>query len=72
MLSSRNHGHDSSPSLLPRCAWWIDIVDVWARPTLIVSGALRGLDGEKAEAPSTPRTIAGMSSLWPLWFALTV
>jgi hypothetical protein len=70
--SSRNCGLDDSPSLLPRHAEWIDVVDVRARSPLVVSEALRGLDGEKAKAPSMPRTIPGMGSKQPLQFSSTI
>jgi hypothetical protein len=70
--SSQNRGRDGSPSLLPRHTGWIDVVDVRAWSPLIVSGALRGLDGEKAEAPSAPRTIPDVGSEWPLHFSPTV
>jgi hypothetical protein len=62
MRSSRSRGCDVSPSLLPHCAGWIDIVDVRARSPLAVSGALYGLDGEKAKALSTSSTIPSMGS----------
>jgi hypothetical protein len=52
----------------------LKIVDVMAclPYCIVVSGALCGLDGEKAEAPSTPHTITGMGSERPLWFSSTV
>jgi hypothetical protein len=70
--SSRNCGHDRSPSLLPHHVGWIDVVDVRAWSPLAVSGALCGLDGKKAKAPSTPRTIPSMGFERSLWFSLTV
>jgi hypothetical protein len=66
--SSRNHGRDGSPSLLPHHARWIDVVDIQARSPLAVSGALHGLGGERAKAPSTPRTIPGVGFERPLQF----
>jgi hypothetical protein len=39
MHSSQDCGRDGSPSLLPRYAGWIDVVDVQAQSPLIVSGA---------------------------------
>jgi hypothetical protein len=62
MRPSQNCGCDGSPSSLPCRAGWIDAVDVWARSPLEVSGALCGLDGENAEAFSTPHTIPGVGS----------
>jgi hypothetical protein len=70
--SSQNHGCDGSPSLLPRHAGWIDVVDVWARSPLIVSGAFLGSNGEKDEALSTSCTIPGVGSERPFWFSPTV
>jgi hypothetical protein len=46
--------------LLPLHTRWIDVVDVWVRPPLIVSGALRGLDCKKAEVPNTSHIILGV------------
>jgi hypothetical protein len=66
----QSRGHDGLLSLLPHQAGRIDVVDVWARSPLAVSGALRGLDGEKVEVPSTSCTIPGVGSEWPLWFSL--
>jgi hypothetical protein len=40
--------------------------------TLLTCGALPGLDGEKAEVPSTPRTILDVGSEWLFRFSLTV
>jgi hypothetical protein len=51
---------------------WIDIVDVRVRPTIVASGVLRSLDGEKAEALSTNRIIPGVGSERPLRFSLMV
>jgi hypothetical protein len=62
MHSFRNHGHGGSPSLLPHHARWIDVINVWAQSPVTVSGALCGLDGKKAEAPITPRTISSVGS----------
>jgi hypothetical protein len=56
-----NCGCDGSPSF-PRHAGWIDVVDVQGQSPLSVSGVLRIFDGEKAEAPSTPRTIPSVGS----------
>jgi hypothetical protein len=60
------------PSLLLRHTRWINVVDVRARSPSIVSGALRGLGGERAEAPSTPHTISGVGSERPLQFSPTI
>jgi hypothetical protein len=68
----QNHGHDGSPSLLPRHVGWIDIVDVRAQSPLAVSGALRGLGGKKAEVRSTLCTISSVGSEWLLWFSSMV
>jgi hypothetical protein len=70
--SSRNRGCDNSPSFLPHHTRWIDVVDMWVQSPLIVSGVLRSLDGEMAEALSTLRTIPGVGSEWPFWFSPTV
>jgi hypothetical protein len=70
MPSSQSHGHDGSLLLSPRHTGWIDTVDV--RSPLAVSGALRSLDGKKAEAPSTSRTILDVGSKQPLQFSSTV
>jgi hypothetical protein len=70
--SSRNRGLDDLPSLLPRHPWWIDVLDVRARSPLTVSGALHGLDGEKAEALSMPCTIPGVGFERPFQFSPTV
>jgi hypothetical protein len=51
--SSQNCGRDSSLTLLPHHAGWINVVGMRAQSPLTVSGALRGLDGKKVEAPST-------------------
>jgi hypothetical protein len=48
--------------MLPRHARWIDVVVARVRPPLAASGALRSLDGKKAEAPSKPRIIPGVGS----------
>jgi hypothetical protein len=56
------------PSLMPRHARRISIVDVWARSPCAVRGELNGLDGKKVEAPCIPRTISGMGSKWSLQF----
>jgi hypothetical protein len=57
--SSRSRGRDGL-QLLPLChTGWIDVAGVRALSTLAVSEVLRGLDGEKAEAPSPPHTICG-------------
>jgi hypothetical protein len=45
-------------------------MDVQARSPLVVSGALCGLDGEKAEVLSMPRTIPSVGSEWSFWFSL--
>jgi hypothetical protein len=45
-------------------------VDLWVRSPFGVIGALRGLDAEKAENPSTPCTILSMGSKWPFQFSL--
>jgi hypothetical protein len=47
-------------------------VDVWAQSPFIVSGALRGLDGQKAEALSMPCTILDVGSGRPFLFSPTV
>jgi hypothetical protein len=67
--SSQNRGPDGSPSLLPHHAGWINIIDMRARSPLAVSGALHGLGGKKAKAPSTPRTIPGVGFEQPLRFS---
>jgi hypothetical protein len=59
-------------SQLPHHARWIDVVDVWVRSPLIASGALNGLDDEKAEAHNTPCIILGMGSERPLQFSFMV
>jgi hypothetical protein len=46
------------------------VVRVWS--PLTVSGTLRGLDGEKAEAPSTLCNIPEVGSERQLRFSLTV
>jgi hypothetical protein len=56
--------------LLPRLTERVDVVDMWARSPVAVSGVLRGLDGEKAEALSTLPIILGMGSKWPHRFSL--
>jgi hypothetical protein len=63
---------DGSPSLLPHYANQVDIVDVWARPPLTVSGALCGSDGVEVEAPSLLRTILDVGFEWPFQFSSTV
>jgi hypothetical protein len=60
MYSSRDRGRGGSPSLLPRHAEWINAVDVQAQSLHAVSGPFNGLNGEKANAPSTPCTILGV------------
>jgi hypothetical protein len=67
--SSQNCGCDGLPSLLPHHAGWIDVVDVWARSPHLLSGALCGLDSEKAEVLSTSPTIPGVGSEWSFWFS---
>jgi hypothetical protein len=57
-----------SPSLMPRPAERVNIVDMWARSPLTVSGVLHSLNGEKAEVPSPPCIIPSMSSEWTLQF----
>jgi hypothetical protein len=66
--SFQSHGCDGPPSLLPRHASWIDVVDVRARSPFVMSGALHSSDGEKAEAPSTPCIIpvVGSETLSPI------
>jgi hypothetical protein len=54
--------------LLPHHARWIDVVDVRVRSPLEASEALHSLDGEKPEAPRTPRFIPGVGSELPLQF----
>jgi hypothetical protein len=72
----QSYWRDGSLSLLPHHAERIDIVDVWVQFPLILSGTLRGLDGEKAEVPSMPHTIPGVGSERPLrlsqWYKLRV
>jgi hypothetical protein len=60
------------PSLLPHHAGRIDVVVIWARSPFAVSGVLHVLDGEKAEAPSTPRIILGAGFESSLRFSSTV
>jgi hypothetical protein len=48
-----SHVHDGPPSLLPRHAGRINVVVIHAWSPFAVSGALYGLHGEEAEAPST-------------------
>jgi hypothetical protein len=69
MRSSRSHGHDGLPSLLPCHVGWIDIVDVRAQSPPAVSEVLRGLGGERAKAPSTSRTILNLGFERPLQFS---
>jgi hypothetical protein len=57
-----------SPSLLPHHVGWIDVVDVRVQPPLAMSGALRGLDEEKAEAHSTLCIIPSVGFERPLRF----
>jgi hypothetical protein len=61
---------EGSPSLLPYHIEWIYVVDVWAWSPLAMIGVLCGLDGEKAEAPSTPHAILGVGFERPLRFSL--
>jgi hypothetical protein len=70
--SSRSHGRDVPPSLLPHHAGWIDIVDVWAQSPLAVSEVLHGLGGKRAKAPSMTRTILGVGSKHLLRFYPTI
>jgi hypothetical protein len=63
---------DGSPSLLPCHISWIDVVDVRDQSPFVVSGALHGSDGEKAEAPSTPCIIPIVGSKMSLRFSFTV
>jgi hypothetical protein len=55
--SFRSRGCGGSPSLLAHRDGRINVVDVWARLPLTVSGVLCGLDGKKIKAPSMPCTI---------------
>jgi hypothetical protein len=70
--SFNSHGHDGSPSLLPHLVGWIDVIVVWVWPPFTVSGALHGLDGEKAEMPSTPHIIPGVGYELSLQFSSMV
>jgi hypothetical protein len=70
--SFQSREHDGPPSLLLHHVSWIDVVDVWAQSPFALSGALHSLDGEKAEAPSTPRIIPVVGSEMPLQFSFTV
>jgi hypothetical protein len=72
MHSFQSRGCDGPPSFLPHHVSWIDIVDVRAQSPFVVSGALRGSDGEKAEVPSTPLIIPVMGSKTPLGFSFTM
>jgi hypothetical protein len=70
--SIRSHGCDGSPSLLPQDVGSINIVGIRARPPFAESGALHGLDDEKAEAHSMPRFILGVGSEQSLQFSFMV
>jgi hypothetical protein len=70
--SFQSHGNDGPPSFLPHHVSWIDIVDMRAWSPLTVSGALHGLDDEKAEAPSTLCIILVVGSEMPLQFSSMV
>jgi hypothetical protein len=59
-------GQRTALKVVARRAGWIDIVDLRARPPLIVSRALHGLDGEEVEAHSTSRAIPDVGSEWTL------
>jgi hypothetical protein len=73
-----NRGHalllyrGGSPSLLPRHARWIDIVDVQVQSPLAASDTLLVLDGEKTEVPSTRALsralIPNGRFSFPLWY----
>jgi hypothetical protein len=67
-----SHGRDGPPSLIPHHVSWIVVIDVQAQSPFVVSGALHGSNGERVEAPSTPRIILVMGSETPLWFSFTV
>jgi hypothetical protein len=54
------------PSLLPRHASWISIVDVRARLPLVVDGAFHDLDGGEVEVHSKMLTIPDVGSKCPL------
>jgi hypothetical protein len=69
MRPFQSRGCDGSPSSLPCHAGRIIVVDTWARSPLTMSGALHDMDGKKAEAPSTPRTVPGVDYEWPLQFS---
>jgi hypothetical protein len=64
--------HDGPPSLLPRHVGRIDVVVIRAQSPFVVSGALHGLDGEKAETPGTPCIISGVGSELSHWFSSMV
>jgi hypothetical protein len=52
--SSQSSG---SPSLLFCRTSWVDVVDVWVRPPLVVNGMAHGSGGEEVKEPSPPRNI---------------
>jgi hypothetical protein len=66
------HVHDALPSLLPHHVVRNAVVVIRARSPFIVSGALHGLDGEKAKVPGTPRIIPSVGSKPSLWFSSMV
>jgi hypothetical protein len=70
--SFQSHGRDGPPSLLHCHISWIDVIDVWARSSFAVSGALHGSDGEKAGALSTPDIVLVMGSETLLRFSFMV
>jgi hypothetical protein len=61
----------SSSSLSHRSSW-VGVVDVWVWPPLTMNGALRGSDGEEAEAPSLLCTIPHVGFEWLLRFSSMV
>jgi hypothetical protein len=52
--------HDGPLSLLLHRIRCIDAAVMRAQSPIVMSGPLHGLDGEKAEAPSTPHIIPGV------------
>jgi hypothetical protein len=63
---------DGPPSLLPHRVGWVGVVGLWDQLPFVACGTLHGSDGEKAEAPSTPRIIPGMGSKSSLWLSFMV
>jgi hypothetical protein len=70
MHSLLSHGHDGSRSWLLHHAGQTNATNEWAQAAHAMSGALRSLDGEKAEAFGMPHMISGVGFERPLQLPL--